>query len=59
MTPLMLAAIVHRSAMARLLLEAGADPALVDKYGCTALRHAGDIANSGTETADLIKTFTR
>jgi hypothetical protein len=40
--------------MVRALLELGADPAMVDKYGYTALRHTADIAGADPKTADLL-----
>ena len=43
MTALMYTALLHRPALAKELLAAGADPALVDKYGYTAKKHEIDI----------------
>lgn len=53
-TPLMWAAMMHRTEMVKVLLENGADPSLVDKFGYTTLRHTKDIDYLDPRTAELL-----
>ena len=51
----MMAALMHRTEIVRMLLEAGADAKAVDKFGYTALRHTEDIAGGDSRTAEVLK----
>ena len=54
LTPLMVAAIMHRNDIVRELLELGAKPEVTDKNGQTARDHAADIWYMDTKTAELL-----
>ena len=54
LTPLMVAAIMHRNEIVRELLELGAKPEVTDKNGQTARDHAADIWYMDTKTAELL-----
>ena len=54
LTPLMVAAIMHRNDIVRELLELGAKPEVTDKNGQTARDHASDIWYMDTKTAELL-----
>jgi ankyrin repeat protein len=55
LTPLAIAAIMHKTEAAAALLEAGANPASIDKFGMTALEHTGDIAFADPRTGEVIR----
>ncbi|QOY87977.1 ankyrin repeat domain-containing protein [Paludibaculum fermentans] len=59
MTNLSWAALSHRNDSVKLLLELGANPNHVDKFGFTPLRHTGGISGFSSETADLLKPLAR
>ena len=58
-TPLMWAAIAHRSSIVPTSLAAGADANAKDQFGYTSLRHAGDIRYSEAQPGVLLKRATR
>jgi len=55
MTELAWAALVHKDASVRALLELGADPKVKDRFGLTPLEHAKGIEFSSDETEKLIR----
>lgn len=59
MTNLSMAALGHRDELVRFLLDLGADPAHVDKFGLTPLQHTAGITGYGPETAELLRAGLR
>jgi len=55
LTQLSAAALSHKNATVKALLEAGADPNHRDKLGMTPLQHTTGIQNLSPETAELLK----
>jgi ankyrin repeat protein len=54
MTPLIWAALAHRTRMVKALLALGADASLKDKYDFTALMHTNDFDFADARTAELL-----
>jgi hypothetical protein len=44
--------------LVRTLLDLGADPNVVDRFGYTALRHTEDISYADPETAVILRSVT-
>jgi hypothetical protein len=59
MTALQWTALMHRPAMVKALLDLGANPNHVDKFGSTALRHTSEVQYQPETTAALLRPVTK
>ncbi len=59
MTLLSWSALNHKNEMVKLLLELGANPSQVDRFGLTPLKHASEIQYDSPQTAEMLRTATK